>query len=558
MEGILAIKKNIIDALMASLVETQNKGLLPPLANFEITLERPQNSEHGDFATSLPLKIARACGINPTVIAQHLAGAIVPPPELATINVASPGFINFTLKKEWLSRQVAEIYADRVTFGNVELGHGERIQIEFVSANPTGPLHVGHGRGAVLGCTLANILTAAGYSVNREYYINDAGNQMNAFYRSLWARYQQHFGRDTTMPSDGYLGLYLVDLAREIASDSGECFLAMDEDESQIALGKIGIDRMLGMIKDDLQTLGVCFDNWFSEQSLFVNGQYERILTMLKANNHTVDRENAIWFNSSACGDDKDNVLVRSDGTPTYFATDVAYHYNKFVERQMDTVIDIWGADHQGHVSRMQAALGALGVDPSRLHIIVSQLVTLKRGSECVKLSKRSGDIITLRDVVDEVGADACRFFFLTRSADSQMDFDLELAKQQSSENPVYYIQYAHARIASILDLASSENLTIKDEDDISYSDEAELALIRKMVQLPEIVEMSAQLLEPHHLPHYALELAGAFHAFYKKCRVISKDDTLQTSARLHLITAAKLVLARTLNLMGLSTPDQM
>jgi len=532
-------------------------GKLPSVALPEITIERPQNPEHGDYASSFPLKLARTVGVNPLTIANDMLGLMAPGHEIDSITVAPPGFINFKLKSDWLTGQVDSILEAGDAYGGIDLGGGSRVQIEFVSVNPTGPLHVGHGRGAILGSTLANVLTAAGYKVEKEYYINDAGSQIDAFYRSLYARYRQCLGIDADMPSDGYLGGYMVDLAKEIVAEEGDRFLSLSESEAVLQLGRLGLEKMIKLIKSDLELLGVSFDVWFSEQSLYDDGQYQTVMSLLRQKGYIAEKENATWFVSTALGEDKDNVVVRGDGSPTYFATDIAYHYNKFLERRFDEVINIWGADHQGHISRMKAVVGALGVAPERLKVIISQMVTLRRGDELVRVSKRSGDIITLREVADEVGADACRFFFLARSADSQMDFDLELAKKESADNPVYYVQYAHARIASILRLAQEKGINCEDGDVSLLVTEPELTLIRKMLLLPEIVEIVAQTLEPHHLTYYAQDLATAFHSFYKQCRVVSDDEVL-TKARLRLVEAAKLVLAKTLHLMGMTAPEKM
>lgn len=537
--------------------QAQKSGNLPAVTLPEVVVERPQNPEHGDYASSLPLKLARATGVNPLTIAEGMAGLIGAATEIDNIAVAPPGFINFTLKSDWLASQVDSIRQAGDAYGNIDLGQGSRVQIEFVSVNPTGPLHVGHGRGAILGSTLANMLVAGGYRVEREYYINDMGNQIDVFSRSLYARYQQCVNIDVEMPSDGYFGDYMVDLAKEIMAEEGDRFLALSESEAVPRIGQLGLDKMVKQIKEDLELVGVSFDVWFSERSLYDNGQYEKVISLLRRGGHIAEKEEANWFVSTALGEDKDNVVVRGDGSPTYFASDIAYHYNKFIERKFDRVINIWGADHQGHVSRMKTVVGALGIAPERLEVVISQLVTLRRGEELVRVSKRSGDIITLREVVEEVGADACRFFFLSRSADAQMDFDLELARKESPENPVYYVQYAHARIASILRLAQERGIDWGDGDVSLLTTEPELALIRQMMRLPEIVELSAQTLEPHHLTYYAQDLATSFHSFYKQCRVVSKDEAL-TRARLKLVEAAKLILAKTLHLMGMTAPEKM
>jgi arginyl-tRNA synthetase len=551
------IKGKIAALLEQAAVMAQNSGLLPSVGLPEITVERPQNIAHGDFACSFPLKLARAARVNPLEIAQQLAGYISKTPEVNKIEVAPPGFINFTLEDDWIARQVDTILKQDDSYGNIDLGEGLRVQLEFVSVNPTGPLHVGHGRGAVLGSTLANVLSAESYSVEKEYLINDAGAQMNAFYRSLYERYKEALGISAEIPPDGYHSDYVIELAKEIIEERGNEILSLSPEEAIDRLAAIGLEKVMGSIKYDLELVGVDFDVWFSEKTLYQEGQYQKVMLLLKQGGYIDEKEGATWFVSSALGEDKDNVLVRTNGTPTYFASDVAYHYNKFLERGFNKVINIWGADHQGHVPRMKAVLGALGIDPSRLEVIITQMVTLRRGGVEVKASKRSGDMVTLRDVVEEVGSDACRFFFLARSADSQMEFDLELAKKQSAENPVYYVQYAHARIASIMRLAEERGIDFNNGDVSLLTTEPELALIRKMLQLPEIIELVASNLEPHHLPYYAQELATVFHSFYKQCRVVS-DDVALTSARLKLVKAAQIVLVKVLNLMGVNAPERM
>jgi len=543
--------------LMQAASEAQQQDKLPEVTLPEVTIEHPQKPEHGDYASSFPLKLARVTGLNPLTIANDIVALMVPTSEIDEIAVAAPGFINFTLKTDWLTSQVESIIETDDSYGNIDLGQGRRIQIEFVSVNPTGPLHVGHGRGAILGSTLANVLTAAGYRVEKEYYINDAGSQMDAFYCSLYARYRQCLGIDAEMPSDGYFGNYMVDLAKEIIAEKGDRFLSLSDQEALSQLGQIGLEKIVQMIKSDLELLRVGFDVWFSEQSLYDRGQYQKAMSLLRQGGYITESGGAVWFASTALGEDKDNVLVRGAGSPTYFASDIAYHYNKFLERKFDTVINIWGADHQGHISRMKAVVSALSINPERLKVIISQMVTLRRGNELVRVSKRSGDIITLREVIDEVRADACRFFFLSRSADSQMDFDLELAKKESADNPVYYVQYAHARIASILRLAQQRDIDYRDGNVSLLVTEPELTLIRKLLLLPEVVEIIAHTLEPHHLTYYAQDLATVFHGFYKQCRVISQNRAL-TKARLRLVAAAKLVLANTLHLMGMTAPEKM
>jgi arginyl-tRNA synthetase len=551
------LKQELARCLQQAVLKAQQEGALAAAALPDILIEHPQNREHGDFASGLALRMARAMRMSPMAIAEKISEHIVPPPQVDRVWVAPPGFINFVLRGDWLNKEVESILAAGESYGDVEIGKDKRVQLEFVSVNPTGPLHVGHGRGAVLGSTLANVLTASGYVVQREYYINDMGTQIANFGRSLYARYRENLGKDSAMPADGYHGNYIIDLAKEIAQEQGDRFLSLPDTEAASQLAELGVRRMLEEIKQDLELLNVVFDNWFSERSLYQGGQYDQAMKVLGDGGYIVDKENATWFESSSLGEDKDNVLVRSDGSPTYFASDVAYHYNKFVERKFDRVIDIWGADHQGHVPRMKAMLRALGQDPEQLKVIICQLVTLRRGDEVVKVSKRSGDIVTLRELLEEVGPDACRFIFLSRSADSQMDFDIELAKKQSADNPVYYVQYAHARIASILRLAKQQEIEYSQGNVSLLTTEPELTLIRSLIRLPEIVERVAVNLEPHHLPYYALDLATAFHSFYKQCRVVSNDEAL-TKARLKLVTASQIVLARALHLMGMAAPESM
>ena len=550
-------KQELARCLQQAVLEAQQRGALATANLPDVLIEHPQNAEHGDFASGLPLKLARAMKMSPMAIAEKVLEYIVPPPQIDKLWVAPPGFINFTLRENWLGMEVESILAAGESYGDIELGKGRRVQVEFVSVNPTGPLHVGHGRGAVLGSTLANVLTVSGYAVEKEFYINDMGSQIDNLGRSLYARYRQCLGKEATMPPDGYYGNYVIDLAKEITQEQGDRFLSLPESEAASQLMEVGAARMLQRIKQDLEVLNVVFDTWFSERSLYQGGQYNKAMELLQSGGYIAKKENATWFASSSLGEDKDNVLVRSDGSPTYFASDIAYHYNKFLERKFDLVIDILGADHQGHVPRMKAVLKALGCDPERLKVIICQLVTLRRGEEIVKVSKRSGDIITLKEVVDEVGSDACRFIFLSRSADSQMDFDIKLAKRQSADNPVYYVQYAHARIASILQLAKQREIDCSQGDVSLLTTEPELTLIRRLILLPEVVEQVAVTLEPHHLPYYAQDLATVFHSFYKQCRVVSEDEAL-TKARLKLVKATQIALAKVLHLMGMSVPEKM
>ena len=554
--------KDRIAQLAAQAVEAaQQSGALPAGPTPEIEVERPQNPEHGDFAISLPLRLARAARMSPMAIAERLVPLTPADDSIQEVRAAAPGFINFVVKPAWLQQQVEEILQVGETYGNLQRQTRERVQVEFASVNPTGPLHVGHARTAVLGSGLASILAAAGYDVSTEYYINDAGTQMGTFYRSLLVRYLQQMGRDAEMPESGYMGEYMNDLAREVAAEHGERFLDLPANRVDAEIGAIGLEKMLAIIRKDLEDIQVTFDVWFSENSeLRQKGEPAGTLKDLKSSGYLTDREGATWFTSTSLGEEKDNVLIRSTGEPTYFALDIAYHKNKFIERSFDRVINIWGADHQGHISRMKSAVSALGIDPARLTIIVSQIVTLKRGEETVRASKRSGEIVTLRELLEEAGSDACRFFFLSRTPESQMDFDMELAKKESADNPVYYVQYAHARIAGIMALSKERNLDYTSGDVSLLGHEAETALIKKMVVLPELVQHMAETMEPHHLPRYATELATAFHWFYQQCRVVSEapEELPLTLARLKLVGACRIVLARCLSIMGMSAPEHM
>lgn len=551
------VRHTLTECLRTAILQAQESGEIAFTTLPDIQIERPQDPAHGDFASGIALRLARSVRMNPLQLAHIIVKRLQPIDAVESVSVAAPGFINFTLRRAWLAGLVNQILSEPERYGCLTLGEGSTVQIEFVSANPTGPLHVGHGRGAVLGSTLANALSAAGYNVSREYYLNDMGNQIRTFARSLYARYRQVLGDEFEMPADGYMGDYMVDLARSIVAEHGARFREMEDEQAIAAIGDLGTSVMTEKIKTDLRTLNVEFDHWFSEKSMHADGDYARVMALLRDSGYVTERDNAIWFESSVLGEDKDNVLVRSDGSPTYFASDVAYHYDKFVTRGFDRVVDIWGADHQGHIPRMKAVVKAFGVDPERLTVLTCQLVTLRRGEEIVRASKRSGDVVGLQELVEEVGSDACRYNFLSRSADSQMDFDIELAKRQSAENPVYYVQYAHARIASILKGAAERGVVAEIPDLSLLQDEAEFDLLRVLSRLPEVVEDVARSLEPHHLVYYAQELATTFHVFYKQCRVLSDDPAL-TQARLSLVKAAKAVLARTLGLMGMSSPDQM
>lgn len=555
------VKHQISELIQQAVLAAQRAGDLPAFELPQFSVGRPKEEAHGDYDCSLSLKLARVAGMPPLRIAETIANHLPAAEFIGQVEVAAPGFLNFTLSDGWLARQVETILAAGDRFGDADLGHGKRVQVEFVSANPTGPLHIGSARNAAIGDTLANLLAAAGYAVEREYYLNDTGTQIRHFSETLYARYAQALGRDEPLPADGYPGPYMVPIAEEIVRQEGDRLLALPREQAVSQIGELGLKLVIRGLDEDCRAIGINFDTWFSERSLYTSGLFDRVLGMLRERGVVTEYDGAVWFASKELGQDKDNVIVRSTGDgPTYFASDIAYMWNKLVERGFDRAVYVWGADHQGDVPRLKAVARVLGLDPDRLTFLLYQMVTLKRGGEIVRLSKRSGDIITLREVVDEVGADAVRFFLLARAATAQMDFDLQLAKEQSDENPVYYVQYGHARIASILRHAQDAGLTSEGGDVGLLTHPAELALIRKMLELPELVETAVLELTPHVLPHYALELAGLFHSFYKQCRVLSSlpEEQALSKARLRLARAAQIVLARTLHLMGLSAPEKM
>lgn len=552
------IRDDIAKLLHKAIRKAQKNESLRAFEIPVIPVERPKQEGRGDLASPICLQLASLARMAPMRIAEIVIPLIPRVDYLSKIEVAPPGYINLYLDPQWVAGQVQVILAAGEHYGDVPLGDGKKVQVEYISANPTGPLHIGSGRNAVIGDALANVMEAAGYEVQREYYVNDAGTQMGLFAETLYARYAQALGRSEAVPEGGYQGAYMVELGQRAAKELGDRLLSLPKADALKELNDIGLVYMLDSIRRDAELMGIRYDRYFSERSLYQDGTFGRVMTLLREGGYVVEKDGAVWFTTG--GKEKDEVIIRSNGTTGYFASDIAYHYDKFVVRGFDRVIDVWGADHQGHVPRMFAMMKALGLDPQKLSIILYQLVTLKRSGEVVRLSKRTGDIVTLREVLEDVGADAVRYFLLSRAAESQMDFDLDLAKQQSNENPVYYIQYAHARICSIVRVAQEREQEGKHGNLALLVHPMEQALIRSMVMLPEVVELAAQTLAPHHLAAYAQELAGHFHSFYRDCRVVSSDPAEQelTQARLELVRAAKFVLARALRLMGMSTPEQM
>ena len=549
------LRQQIGDALQACFNNgTLHSGVVP-----DVQIEIPGNPDHGDFASNLAMTMARAEKKSPRQIAEALVEALDGCDFLSKVEIAGPGFINFTLAPGCWYEVLDEITVKGKAYGLSQVGEGQKVQVEFVSANPTGPLHIGHGRGAATGDAVASVLQAAGYEVQREYYINDAGNQMRTLGLSLLLRYRQVCGEQVEFPDDCYQGDYILDLAKEIHEAEGTRYLELEENEAIKLLGCFGGDRILAGIRDDLEAFGITFDRWYSEQGLFDRDEVSNGLKVLKEKGLSYEKDGAVWFRTTDFGDDKDRVLVRSNGETTYFASDVAYHLEKF-SRGFDTVIDVLGADHHGYVQRMKAVVNGLGRNPDDLQVILVQLVSLLREGEPVAMSTRSGEFVTLREVVDEVGKDACRFIFLLRRADSQLDFDLELAKRQSNDNPVYYVQYAHARVCSICRNAEEQGVVTLEREALDLSCltlAEELALAKHLARYPETVVNAAQNREPHRVVYFLQELAAQFHSYYNRQRVLV-DDPATTQARLYLVKGVRTVLANALNLLGVDAPERM
>jgi len=554
-----------------AITTAQNAGVLPVFDLPTVEIARPKQADHGDYSANVAMvaaaAIRKATGekINPRAIAEALIGHFPSSDMVARVEIAGPGFINIRLVDRWLQQQVAAILLAGEKFGNLDRGAGQRWQVEFVSVNPTGPIHVGGARNAVLGDSLANVLEAAGYTVEREFYLNDRGNQVRIFAETLRARYLQQFGQDEPIPTDGYPGDYMIDYARRLVADYGERFLTMEQGQAVDALEQIGLAIVIDTFKAQLALIGVHFDNWFSEQSLYAEGLVQQSLDYLDQRGELARRDGAVWFLASNYPkNEKDEVVVRSNGSPSYFASDIAYHYDKFLRRNFDRVVNVWGVDHQGHVPRMAAVMQSLGLDPARLTILLYDLVKLVRNGKEVKLSKRAGNLITIDEIVEEVGADAVRFNLLTRSPESTIEFDLDLAVAQTNENPVYYVQYSHARICSILLKAAGEGVdttTLAQVDAQTLqrlTHPSELALIRKLLELEEQIELAVDKLSPHNLTYYAIELTKSFNGFYRDCRVVDSAEPELSRARLALSAASQIGLAKVLHLIGVSAPQTM
>ncbi|MEW5911181.1 MAG: arginine--tRNA ligase [Thermodesulfobacteriota bacterium] len=555
------MKKTLAAALTRALSAAGAAGALPQVEAPEFVVEKTKQAEHGDLASNLALQLARPCRMNPRSVAEVLlkelghAGGLI-----ARSEIAGPGFMNFFLRPEAWLRVVPEVVEHGADYGRGDWGQGRRAMVEFVSANPTGPLHVGHGRGAALGDALARLLAFSGFGVDSEYYINDAGTQMHTLGRSVLVRARQLKGSDESFPDNHYRGDYIKDLAAELLeTPQGQEFLRLPPEEAAALATDWAGGKILEGIKDDLAVFSVHIPTYFSERSLVAGGAVERAFAALKERGLLYESEGALWFKATDFGDEKDRVVRRSSGEITYFASDIAYHLDK-LRRGYGFLVDVWGADHHGYVPRVKAAMQALGQRPEDLTVVLVQMVNLLRGGEPVAMSTRGGEFVTLREVIDEVGADSARFLFLTRRSDAQLDFDLEVAKAQSMDNPVFYVQYAHTRVAALFRKAAAAGVSAPSAAEAQWqlltSDE-EVALARRLAEFPEMVEGAARSLEPHRITYYLHELAGAFHSYYNGTRVLVEDPNL-SAARLLLAQAVGQVLANGLGLLGVGAPEKM
>ena len=549
------IKETLERAIEEAARAAMRDGVFPEGELAKISLEVPPQKEFGDFATNFAMQSAKVFRMPPRKIAEELAKRLQGD-WLERTEIAGPGFLNFYLRSNVLYESFRKIFEAGEAYGQLPAKQAAKVQVEYVSANPTGLLHVGHGRGAAVGSALVNLLRAAGYTVESEYYTNDAGNQMDILARSVDARYMELLGKDVEFPENGYHGEDIIDTAKRIIQREGDKYLSMDEEERLSIFKDLAYKEKLEKLKEDLASFHVTFDHWFSERTLHPDAVREAI-DILRKSGDIYEEGGALWLKSTAYGDDKDRVVLRDNGVPTYLAADIAYHRNKY-ERGFGKLIDVWGADHHGYVCRVKAAMTALGYDASKLEVLLLQMVSLYRGGELVKMSKRTGETVTLNELMEEVGTDAARYFFLMRSLDSQLDFDLDLAKKQSNENPVYYIQYAHARICSIRHQAEEMGLSLGKAPRLELlKDEVEVDLIKKIEEYTEEVEKAAEEYAPQRIARYAYDLASQFHSFYNKCRIMGVDSALG-EARLALVAVTAHVIRHSLGILGVSAPEKM
>lgn len=553
-------KKEVREIILGAVGAAVAAQKLPAEPMPDFTIEIPNDSAHGDFSCNAALVSAKAFRSNPRAIAQTIAdNAVLTGTVFDKIEVAGPGFINFFVSSRWFGETVSAVLENGADYGKVNVGNGKRVLVEFVSANPTGPMHIGNARGGAIGDCLSSLLEYAGYYVEREFYINDAGNQVNKFGLSLDYRYRQHFGDDIEMPEDSYHGQDIIDHAEKFAEIYGDKYMHDTEENRRAALVAYALPINIQGLKDDLAKYRIHYNTWFRESTLHESGRVKEIVEILKEKGHTYEKDGAVWFKASEFGDDQDRVLVRANGVPTYFVPDIAYHYNKLVTRNFDIAIDILGADHHGYIARMKAALTALGIDPNRLDVVIMQMVRLVRNGETVKLSKRSGKAITLATLLDEIPMDAARFFFNLRDPDTHLEFDLDLAIEESSKNPVFYVQYAHARICRILERMKEDGIERKElpAGELIYTEPAELALVRKLASLPQEITEAAKAYNPSVITRYVQELAQLFHKFYDTCKIKGEEEKILQS-RLALCEAVKTVFRNMLNLLKVDAPEKM
>ncbi len=581
------MKKQIQDLIVQSLKSLESKEIIPAVEQSKITIENSRDTAHGDFATNIAMVLAKLAKTNPRELAKCVIEHLPESDILEKTEIAGPGFINFFLKQNTYQSVVTEILNKGAEYGNSNIGDNTPTLIEFVSANPTGPLHIGHGRGAAYGAVVANLLKKAGYKVSCEYYVNDAGRQMDILAVSIWLRYLQHCGQDIPFPDNGYKGAYINEIAVAIHLEHESKFLKSVEDilplyneedletridnlikhcieelgeENYRIIFNTGLNFVLETIKNDLNEFGIEFDSWFSERSLVNDGIVNKCIERLAENDWVYEKDGAQWFRSSKLGDEKDRVLIRENGQATYFASDIAYHLNK-IERGFEKIIDIWGADHHGYIARVKASMQALGLPSEKLEILLVQFATLYRGKEKLQMSTRSGEFITLKELQDEVGKDAARFFYIMRKSEQHLDFDLELAKSQSNDNPVYYIQYAHARICSVFRQMPEKGYSYNQTEAISdlsvLTETHEIKLLSALARFPEVIENAAHAYEPHQLVYYLKDLANDFHTYYNSNQFLIDNESIR-NARLALIVATKQVINNGLSLLGVNSPEVM
>ena len=554
------MKQLLEHLIIQALTSAHENGLVTSPAFPDFVIEVPKNISHGDYSSNIAMVSAAIQKISPRKIAESIIRHIQDTQGVIDhVDIAGPGFINFYLRPESWIRFLKRVPELGSRYGSENIGNGKKIQVEFVSSNPTGPLHVGHGRGAAVGDSVSNILSFCGYDVQKEYYINDSGRQINTLGRSVFLRYQELLGESVRFPDDCYQGDYIRDIAGRIMDMKGPDLLDQPDEKAVMFCARYAADLILEDMKQDLESFGVFFDRWFSEQGLYDSGKVADVIESFRNRNIIYEKDGALWFDTTSHGDEKDRVVVRNNGQTTYFASDIAYHYDKY-DRGFEKVIDVWGADHHGYIPRVTAAIVSGGYRKEQFQVVLVQLVSLLRAGMPVAMSTRAGEFVTLRDVIQEVGRDAARFIFLTRSSDNTLEFDLELAKQKTNDNPVYYVQYVHARICSIVRKSIEMGISVIAPDDAALcllNTPEDIALIKMMIKYPEIVRYSAELLEPHRITFYLMELAASFHAYYNRQRVLT-DDIPLTLARLYLMKAVRQVIANGLSLLGVSAPESM